>query len=294
MEDKRSNSTNDLSGVIIESNETANHKESRDKREQSSYLIDLFAVIGVLIVLMTLISSIGAILISTNSTSRGFSLFLSYSIPLTLAIVFAISLFKRKGYQNVWPKLSISTLNAPFVLYGTLLITLASVVLEPVLSIFPSEWITNLNKGIGDGGWSILTAVVMAPILEEILFRGVIQGSAYSKYGALKSILISSAAFGIIHLIPQQVIYAFVAGIILGYIYWRTQSILSVIIVHALNNGIAFIQKIIFGDDISNSSMKELISSDTLYWIVYSIVTIFFITALILLVQQTSKAEKTD
>ena len=282
--DSKSDFQSDITNKDIKSNNT--------KREQTSYIMDILAVIGVLIITMIISSLIGGALTNSGSISKTFALFLSYTIPFSITIIFSIWLFMRRGYKNVLPKLSISAINAPFVLYGCILLILSGIVLEPVLSIFPEEWLMELNQHIGTGGWAILTTVAMAPILEEILFRGVIQGSAMSRYGAMRAIIISSAAFALIHIMPQQVIYAFVAGLILGYIYWKTQSILSVIIIHAFNNGTAFIQKSIFGDEISNQTIRELIKNDTLYWISYSIITILFITALIMLLQQTSKADK--
>ena len=148
---------------------------SSHKIEQSSYVMDILSVIGVLGITMIASSLIMGVLVNTGSASKAFALFLSYTIPFSLTIIFAIWLFLHKGYKNVLPKFSMSFINAPLVLYGCVLLILSSVVLEPVISIFPKEWMTTLNKQIGSSGWSILTTIVMAPILEEILFRGVIQ-----------------------------------------------------------------------------------------------------------------------
>ena len=291
MEEQKVDFNGDLrdNDVNIESKKIV---QSSHKIEQSSYVMDILSVIGVLGITMIASSLIMGVLVNTGSASKAFALFLSYTIPFSLTIIFAIWLFLHKGYKNVLPKFSMSFINAPLVLYGCVLLILSSVVLEPVISIFPKEWMTTLNKQIGSSGWSILTTIVMAPILEEILFRGVIQGSAMSRFGAMRAIFISSAVFGLIHIMPQQVIYAFVVGLVLGYVYWKTKSIMSVIAIHAFNNSLVFIQKSIFGDDLSNVTVRELIKNDTLYWITYSIITILFITALVLLLQQSSKADK--
>ncbi len=291
MEEQKVDFNGDLrdNDVNIESKKIV---QSSHKIEQSSYVMDILSVIGVLGITMIASSLIMGVLVNTGSASKAFALFLSYTIPFSLTIIFAIWLFLHKGYKNVLPKFSMSFINAPLVLYGCVLLILSSVVLEPVISIFPKEWMTTLNKQIGSSGWSMLTTIVMAPILEEILFRGVIQGSAMSRFGAMRAIFISSAVFGLIHIMPQQVIYAFVVGLVLGYVYWKTKSIMSVITIHAFNNSLVFIQKSIFGDDLSNVTVRELIKNDTLYWITYSIITILFITALVLLLQQSSKADK--
>ena len=49
-------------------------------------------------------------------------------------------------------------------------------------------------------------------------FRGIVQDALTRKYGALRGVVIAAAVFGIVHLIPQQVINAFMVGSVLGQI----------------------------------------------------------------------------
>ena len=85
----------------------------------------------------------------------------------------------------------------------------------------------------------ILTVAVIGPICEEIIFRGVILERLLKKYNPNKAILFSSMIFSIIHLQPLQVISTFFIGLILGWIYLKTQSLWVCIGIHIINNFVA-------------------------------------------------------
>lgn len=83
---------------------------------------------------------------------------------------------------------------------------------------------------------------IVGPIMEEIMMRRVILKEIEK---ATKSmwwgIIISAALFAIIHVNPIQVVFAMPAGIILGWLYCKTGSLLVPICIHILNNTAAFI-----------------------------------------------------
>ena len=87
----------------------------------------------------------------------------------------------------------------------------------------------------------IIAIVIIAPITEEILFRGLIFNFLREKISITSSIIIQALLFGIIHLNKFQGLFAFAAGILFGIIYVWTKSIWSVIILHALNNFLAVV-----------------------------------------------------
>lgn len=220
-----------------------------------------------------------------------FTVFVIYVFRFVVTICAALWLkanrFGRKTGGRL--KFSIKKANPALILWGVVLVVVTSFVLEPLLLLFPAEYMDQLNSAIGTGGWAVLTSVVMAPVLEEILFRGIIQDSLSREYGALRSVLLTSAIFGIIHIIPQQVVNAFFIGIILGYIYVKTKSLVPVILIHAINNAIAFITMLLF-DDKALLSTRELISNDTVYWILYGLCAAVFLFAGINLWLQLKKA----
>ena len=91
--------------------------------------------------------------------------------------------------------------------------------------------------------FGIISITIMAPLVEELLFRGAIQGHL-TKIGVkpLPAILASSAIFGIIHMNPTQILFAFAIGLIFGWLYYRTGSLVPGIVGHFINNSLATIQ----------------------------------------------------
>lgn len=85
----------------------------------------------------------------------------------------------------------------------------------------------------------VLTVAVIGPICEEIIFRGVILEGLLKKYDTTKAILFSSLIFSVIHLQPLQVVATFFIGLILGWIYVKTQSLWVCIAIHIINNFVA-------------------------------------------------------
>lgn len=85
----------------------------------------------------------------------------------------------------------------------------------------------------------IATAVVPA-LIEEFACRGIVLG-ILRKYGDGFAIVSSSIVFGIMHGNFEQIPFAIIVGLILGYIYVKTSSIWICVIVHAINNAISVI-----------------------------------------------------
>jgi hypothetical protein len=90
-------------------------------------------------------------------------------------------------------------------------------------------------------GFALLTCVV-APICEEIFFRGFLFMTFARRVGPRWGALIAGGIFGLIHA-PNPVlglIALAVLGVCLCALYWRTQSIIPCMALHALNNSISF------------------------------------------------------
>lgn len=83
----------------------------------------------------------------------------------------------------------------------------------------------------------IITAVIMAPIFEEIIFRGIIQKGLMNKgVEPWKAILFSSIIFGLVHANPWQFVGAVLLGCVLGLVYYKTKSLLLPMLLHGFNN----------------------------------------------------------
>ncbi|WP_312397031.1 type II CAAX endopeptidase family protein [Chryseobacterium sp.] len=83
----------------------------------------------------------------------------------------------------------------------------------------------------------IITAVICAPIFEEIIFRGIIQKGLINKgVEPWKAILYASLIFGVVHANPWQLVGAVLLGCILGLVYYKTKSLLLPMLLHGFNN----------------------------------------------------------
>ena len=85
--------------------------------------------------------------------------------------------------------------------------------------------------------------IIVSTIFEDLLFRVIILNGLLNKYknNSKKAIIYSAIIFGMVHLNIPQGINAFIAGIILGFIYYYTKSMKLSIFAHFVNNLITFV-----------------------------------------------------
>jgi len=79
------------------------------------------------------------------------------------------------------------------------------------------------------------------PVIEEIIFRGIILRGFLAHYKPWQAIGLSALLFVIIHLNIWQAFTALLTGIVLGWIYFKTRSLLLVIVGHMINNWFSII-----------------------------------------------------
>ncbi len=83
-------------------------------------------------------------------------------------------------------------------------------------------------------------AVIMAPMVEEIVFRGFFQRQLELGYRDItKAILFSSGLFMVLHFNPWWSLQIYMLGIVLGFLAWRCGSIWPSVVVHGVNNALA-------------------------------------------------------
>jgi len=83
----------------------------------------------------------------------------------------------------------------------------------------------------------LILFAIAVPIVEELLFRGLLLDTLTETYGSWTSIFISSAIFAVLHVYPLSIVNAFWGGMIYGYLRIRTNSLWPGILLHALWNG---------------------------------------------------------
>lgn len=141
-------------------------------------------------------------------------------------------------------------------------------VIAAIGALIPSAWlqeqmpelpnfVENEFDMILTNRWGYLAIGLLAPLSEEIVLRGAVLRSLLSKplfanrserFNIWTAISISALFFALIHFNPAQMPHAFVIGLLLGWMYWRTGSILPGVAYHWANNSIAYIIYNIYPD----------------------------------------------
>ncbi len=79
----------------------------------------------------------------------------------------------------------------------------------------------------------------LAPLVEELVFRGLLYGWLESRWGSGLAVVVSSLAFAAAHVEPAHVLLVLPLGILFGLLRWRTRSLWPSLVAHVANNGLA-------------------------------------------------------
>lgn len=251
---------------------------------------DVLALLGVFLAATVLSSLVAGLLQKAGILSAGLGTFVAYVLQFVLTIAFAwIQRRRRMPREVTGLKFGLSRVDFTVILWGMIVVLATGLVIEPLLALLPDAFMEAISSLMGRGGWMMLTSIVVAPILEEILFRGIIQDSLTYKYGPWKGIVLGAAVFGIVHIIPQQVINAFLIGLVLGYIYYQTRSLIPVMVIHCINNAIAYFSWVMGGEKLV--STRQQLGNDTTYYIVYALAALIFVIAFVCMTLSIRRAE---
>ncbi len=114
----------------------------------------------------------------------------------------------------------------------------------------------------------ILYGVVIAPLAEETLYRG-LAIHLLKPYGKGMAVIISSLVFGLMHENIPQAVNAFCFGLVMGSITVSCNSVIPTIVVHMLNNALAQIPDI-----------ADIIGNDALYQVYYALAILSLVIGL--------------
>lgn len=182
----------------------------------------------------------------------------------------------RFGYVSIsgdrYRELSLSVLGVSIVLISSAIYVLNLLIEQMgIPNTMEGTFLAMSHNPLG-----ILSIALLAPILEELLFRGAIQGLLQANgQRPWVSIIVASLIFGVVHLNPAQIPFAFLLGMMFGWLYYRTGSLLPGIVGHILNNSIATLGMILYGD----TTIEEQIPYTIVMWMGALIASIIFIIA---------------
>ena len=155
---------------------------------------------------------------------------------IVLGLVYKFNLQSIKGILC----LKVKSQRGEEILASFLLFVLINIVL--IMMVYPIA-IRYYNTTIGEGiqlnnqanMFYIVSLLALAPFFEELIFRRVFAHELYKRYGFIKSILMSSTLFTLVHVFsndPCDFFVLFFEGVLLAYIYLKTRNVYLVMIIH--------------------------------------------------------------
>lgn len=153
-------------------------------------------------------------------------------------VLFAIkkpNIFKATSINKIKPRIMVNS-----ALLGIGMLGIFQAVVMLIGKIAP-KWLETQNAhsaSILNGYmWvAVIYTVIVAPICEELVFRGLMLSALKGKAPKWAGIVAVAIVFGLIHSFPIGFIYAFSLGLLLGWLYYFTGSLIPCIIVHSLFN----------------------------------------------------------
>lgn len=247
--------------------------------ERSATVGQAFAILAIFIFITIPLSLLAGYFLVHNPGCKSLISLVSYIAQLLLTIIIARQFFSIKSIDTaaVRPKIYIISF---FGLYAM------STMAELIISQIPMP---DMIKQLFENAITLdfagyLTVGVAAPILEEILFRGIILSLLLKRYNPQKAILWSALIFGIAHLNPWQFIAAFMIGYAIGWLFYNTKSIWIGIFIHWVNNSTGFMIGYITND--INTSVTDWINGP-----LYQILTFTACATIIMCIYKVLKKE---
>lgn len=165
--------------------------------------------------------------------------------PLWLFVVdkYSVSLADF-GFQKVKPWVLIKTVAGAYGFYLLISFLIASILYYTGLSLPGYEeqesYLPLFGTDVVGLSFAFLVVAVLAPLLEELYFRGFIYRTFKKTWPVWLASVLTASLFALIHFQLQTFIPLFFLGLILNYTYQKTNSVWTAVAFHSLNNTIAF------------------------------------------------------
>ncbi len=169
---------------------------------------------------------------------------------LTLGILLLVFLIRRKnplaevGVKGVPATTALTAVGVAPALY--LVVTL-------VLSALPEAWLESYAEAAASlentGVLAFISTALVAPVVEEVVFRGLILSRLRRAMPGWLALVLSAAVFGVCHGHPVWIAYAFVLGLVFGGMTLRSGSILPSMLAHIMFNATGEILSLVGDDD---------------------------------------------
>jgi membrane protease YdiL (CAAX protease family) len=155
-----------------------------------------------------------------------------------LAVVVAVTPLGRAAI----PALGLRPANWKYIVFGALGTMALSVAVSQVgLQPEGMKQVLDIVRDLHQLALSLLLLAVLAPLVEELVFRGLLYGWLAGRWGKNVGWIVSSLAFAAAHTEPAHIILVFPLGLLFGWLRKRTDSLLPSLVAHIANNGLALV-----------------------------------------------------
>ena len=156
-------------------------------------------------------------------------------------ILFSIMYFKQKKGFTIKQSGSIATFPITILLSiagSFMLITVLTVIQDFLGTYLQTSGLEFEELGFWQALLTMALVVVLVPIAEELCFRGLSQNQFYKRFSFWAANCLQAGFFGLVHGIPIQVVYAFLIGLLIGWMYFKSGRLGIAIAAHmAFNSG---------------------------------------------------------
>lgn len=207
-----------------------------------------------LVIILQLIN-VGELISGINEIPvlRGFSLFLIYLLQVA-GMLIPLWYFVIRKYASTYADFSFEWIGS----VKTLLWVLVSYIFYIGLSIFMIMLFSTLGidifgfepqrslfdvfgRDVAGFSFAFIIAVVIAPFVEELFFRGFVLQTLAKKISPFWGVVLTALIFASVHFEFQSIMPLLILSVVLNVLYVKTKSIWPGIVFHVMNNSIAFI-----------------------------------------------------
>lgn len=204
----------------------------------------------------------------------------NFILIILLTVLYQQIICKRTK-QPLTPLPKRGSFDGRYVLAGLAYLFVISVVIEPVQAVMGADMKSYIAMYTTGEVWqNVLLTILIAPIVEEIFFRGMVLRGLLNRYSDRIAIILSALVFALVHMSLVQLLPGFFIGLMLGYVYVRTRRSLStVILIHLFNNLISYIF-ILYGFGEEMHIFENLFAEKWVYYVAY-LICLFFLGLLL-------------
>lgn len=233
--------------------DTQNNYETQEAEfKKFDMTLLLVLILGIVLIYLSMIPLNALIFSQISQVKTGFYISIVSSNALFAVLILLLKKFKKISWHELgWNSMRLSKAiiqalkiwGITWIFYIAYLLFLSGIGITPPenelsrLLESPTIFFLLLN---------VFLIAVIAPIIEETLFRGMLLGGLKTYMGPWTAIIISAALFSALHLDLIGFFTRFVLGIGLGYLYLKYESLLPSVLLHAFNNLLAVLAVAVF------------------------------------------------